>query len=148
MLFIYKGITNTCQIYRKAFGSTLWGPSSFQKISRNIHLFGGMRFPVEGDSYHNQMIINSHAWGRAPRRPRDFKFVFGMFLVDRSLRTTMFIPVNKSFTTYVLVRFRRKFNRAERQRISHRPICEFRPKIEFYWPQKFKMTLKISETIM
>ena len=24
-------------------------------------------------------VFNSHAWGRAPRRPRDFKFVFEMF---------------------------------------------------------------------
>ena len=75
--------------------------------------------------------LNSHAWGRAPRRPRDSQFVFEMFLVDRSLRTKKVIPVNKSFTTYVLFRFRRKFNWAERKRISHRPICEFRPKIEF-----------------
>ena len=29
--------------------------------------------------------FNSHAWGRATRHPRDFKFVFGMFLVDQSL---------------------------------------------------------------
>ena len=37
----------------------------------------------------------------------------------------------KSLTTYVLFRFLKKNYRAEKKRISHRPICEIRPKIEF-----------------
>ena len=54
------------------------------------------------------MQFNSHAWGRAPRRPRDFKFVFGLFLVDQSLRTKKLIPFNKSFKTYILFKFLKK----------------------------------------
>ena len=29
-------------------------------------------------------VVNSHAWGRAPRRPLTFNFVFRIFLVDQS----------------------------------------------------------------
>ena len=58
-------------------------------------------------------------------------FVFRIFLVDQSLRTKMVIPVDKTFTTFLLFRFLRKFNWAEKKRISRRPFGEFRPKIVF-----------------
>ena len=74
-----------------------------------------MHFEVRQFGGNCNTKFNSHAWGRAPRRPRDFKFVFRMFLVDRFLRTKIVIPVNKSFTTYVL------FRKNESGRLGARP---------------------------
>ena len=105
---------------------------------------------VKSDKNNNfnnvRLIVNSYTWGMAFRRRLTFKSICDTFLIVHSLRFKIFIPVKKTFTTYVLYRFSSKFCQTEKKFIFHWPFCEFRPKIEFKRLNKFRMTVKIPET--
>ena len=65
-----------------------------------------------------------------------------------ALRVKILIPIFKTFTAFVLFRFCTEKRLAEKKMVSHRPIWEFHPKIEFKRLRKFKMTVKFSENFM
>ena len=75
--------------------------------------------------------FNSYAWGMILENHLTFKVIFGSLLTVLSPRPKMFIPVFETFTAFVFFRFFAEDSWTEKKIISHRPIGEFRQKIEF-----------------